>query len=326
MTDPADWKPLSPAFMAALRRYDQASRARVLQAQNRDIVTDPLYHYTSREGLIGIITTQQIWFTHYRYLNDDHEIRFGMNVANALLAKVGCELPKAKIFCDMVVDLFSEKNLDSVFDFYISSFSRHGDNPHLWKNYACDGRGFAIGMAPRLFSIEADRPSQKSDKMHFVSPVRYGEPASDDLYQPAIRSAARIVAETAGRKPQAMIDINRGLPFFREMANRLISTELILHSLTVKGLDWSPENEVRLFILGEKINLKPYVTTRNRGSEIVPFIKGRIPVHRADSISEIVIGPAAPADAEDFACSLIAPFHSDPRSIIRRSTIAYPAP
>ena len=46
-----------------------------------------------------------------------------------------------------------------------------------------------------------------------------------------------------------------------------------------------------------------------------------MPIQRPGSIAEIVIGPAAPADAEDFVCSLLAPFHSDPRSIIHRSTI-----
>jgi hypothetical protein len=84
-------------------------------------------------------------------------------------------------------------------------------------------------------------------------------------------------------------------------------------------LDWSPENEVRLFILGQRANLAPYVATRSRGTETVPFINSDMRLHEADSITEILVGPAAPFDAEDFACSLLAPFHSDPRSIVHRS-------
>ena len=134
----------------------------------------------------------------------------------------------------------------------------------------------------------------------------------------------RIVERTVERKANAMTDINKGMPFFREMANTLLASELILYSLIVKHLEWAPEHEVRLFILGEGADLAPYVSTRGRGSETVPFIKSEMPFQQPGSIAEIVIGPAATPDAEDFACSLLTPFHNDPRSIVRRSTISYP--
>jgi hypothetical protein len=321
MTDPSEWKPLSPAFTAALRRYNQAARVRVLGAQRRDAITAPLFHYTDRDGLSGIITNGEFWFTHYQHLNDDEEITFGMEVAKAVLAESGTRFPKAKIFCDVVADLFSSDNLDSTFDFYIGSFSRSRDELHQWKKYAACGQGFAIGLAPRLFGIEADRPDRKPDEMAFVSPVGYGDPAARVLHRPVIESAVRIAAETADHKAAAMQDINRGMPFFRGLANRLVGAELILNCLTVKGPSWEPEHEARLFILGERANLAPYVSTRSRGTETVPFIKHRMPLRAPGNITEILIGPAAPADAEDFVCSLLAPFHSDPRSIIRRSTI-----
>jgi hypothetical protein len=321
MTDPADWKPLTPAFSAALRRYDHAARSRVLGVQRRGALIVPVFHYTDRSGLNGIITNGQFWFTHYMHLNDDKEIAFGMKVARALLAESGARCRKSKIFCDLVIDLFSKDNLDSVFDFYIGSFSRSRDDLHHWKKYAACGQGFAIGLAPRLFGIEPDRSDRKPDETAFVSPVSYGDAASRVLHRPAIESAARIAKETAKHKAEAMQDINRGMPFFRELANRLVAAELILNCLTVKGPGWEPEHEVRLFILGERANLAPYVSTRSRDAETVPFIKHRMPLCAPGSITEILIGPAAPADAEDFACSLLAPFHNDPRSIVRRSKI-----
>jgi hypothetical protein len=321
MTDPAGWKPLTPAFTDAIRRYDRAQAFRVRNRQRRDAITTPLFHYTDRGGLNGIITNGEFWFTHYQHLNDDKEITFGMDVAKVVLAKSGAHIPKAKIFCEIVLDLFSVKNLDSAFDFYIGSFSRSRDELHQWKNYAATGQGFSIGLAPRLFGIEPDRPDRKPNEMVIVSPVHYGEPAACAQHRPAIESAARIAAETAGHKATAMRDINRGMPFFRELANRLVADELILNCLTVKGPSWEPENETRLVILGQRANLAPYRLTRNRGTEIVPFIKHRIPLREPGSITEILIGPAAPSDAEDFVCSLLAPFHSDPRRIVRRSAL-----
>lgn len=327
MTDRSQWKPLSPAFTAALRAYDRASIVRLRNAEVRNAPTAPLYHYTNRGGLGGIVTAQQFWFTHYQHLNDDNEIRFGMDVANAMLAEFGARMPKIKIFCHMVIDLFSAENMNTAFGFYIASFSRNRDDLHQWQKYGQDGQGFAIGLAPKLFAIE-DKPNRKPHENIFVSPVSYGDAAGRILHLPAIESVTRIVAETVERKAEAMSDINRGMPFFREMADRLLASELILNSLIVKNLDWAPEHEVRQFILGENANLAPCVSMRCRGTETVPsvpYIKGDVPLHQPGSIAEIVIGPAAPADAEDFVCSLLAPFHSDPRSIIRRSTNPYRA-
>jgi hypothetical protein len=323
VTDPSQWKTLSPAFTAALRAYDRASRVRLRNVEVHNAVTAPLYHYTNRGGLEGIITGQQLWFTHYQHLNDDTEIQFGMDVAKATLAELGTRMPKVKIFSDIVIDLFSTANMNTAFGFYIASFCRHRDDLHQWQKYGQDGQGFAIGLAPKLFAIE-DKPNRKPHENVFVSPVSYGADAGRILHLPAIESSARIVAETVERKAKAMSDINRGVPFFDKMAKKLLARELILNSLIVKNLDWAPEHEVRQFILGENANLTPYVSMRSRGTETVPFIKYDMPLRQPGSIAEIVIGPAAPSDAEDFACSLLAPFHSDPRSIVRRSTISYP--
>ena len=322
MTDPSQWKQLSPAFTAAVRAYDRAACVRLRNVAVRTAITTPLYHYTNRGGLEGIFAAQQFWFTHYQHLNDDTEIQFGMGVAKAMLAELGLREPKLKIFCDMVIDLFSAENMNAAFGFYIASFSRNRDDLYQWQKYGQDGQGFAIGLAPKLFAVE-EKPYRKPHENIFVSPVSYGDAASRILHLPVIESAARIVAETVARKAKAMTDINKGMPFFREMANTLLARELILNSLIVKDSKWAPEREVRLFILGSGANLAPYVSTRIRGTETVPFIKSDMPLRQPDSIAEIVIGPVAPPDAEDLACALLAPFHSDPRSIIRRSTISY---
>ncbi len=228
VTDPSQWKPLSPAFTAALRAYDRASCVRLRNAEVRNAPTAPLYHYTNRGGLEGIITAQQFWFTHYKHLNDNTEIQFGMGVAKATLAELGARMPKVKIFCDIVIDLFSAENVNTAFGFYIASFSRNRDDLYQWRKYGQNGQGFAIGLAPKLFAIE-DKPNRKPHENVFVSPVTYGADAGRILHLPAIESAARIVAETVERKAKAMSDINRGIPFFDEMAKKLLARELILN-------------------------------------------------------------------------------------------------
>jgi hypothetical protein len=319
MTDRSAWKALTPAFMAALRKYDRASRARLLKRQKQNTVIAPLYHYTSRGGLEGIITSRQIWFTHYQHLNDDTELKFGMSMARAVLAEIGGRVPKLKVFCDWTADLFSAENMSKTLAFYIASFSRNRDDVHQWERYAEGGHGFAIGFGPKLFAVEENLNPPPLENI-FVSSVGYGEDTARLQHLPAIKNVTAIILETVQRKAQAMADFNRGIPFFDDMAKRLIAAELIFYSLIVKELKWAPEHEVRLVMYGQISTLAPFVSTRKRDAEIVPYIKKDMPLHEPESITEIIVGYAAPPDAEEFACSLLAPFHSDPRSIVHRSS------
>jgi hypothetical protein len=297
----------------------------LLAADASNTVTAPLYHYTDARGLEGIISAQQIWFTHYQHLNDPSEMEFGMCVAKKVLAEIGVRYgPKVKIFCDMVVDLFSPDNMHRTFEFYVGSFSRARDDLRQWQVYADNGRGFALGLAPDLFAVE-DKPDRKPHENVFVAAVHYGEDAGRLHHLPAIESAARIIADVVERKAKLMRDVNKGMPFFDEMGKNLIAAELLVNSLTLKHGAYEHEREVRLFIIGEIAKLAPYVSTRSRRIETVPFIKSDMPIQKPGSIAEIVVGPAAPADAEAFACALLRPFHDKPESIVHRSAIPYRA-
>ena len=54
------------------------SIARVLGAwsQRHEEIPHVLYHYTSADGLIGILTTKTIWLTDLRYMNDLSELQY----------------------------------------------------------------------------------------------------------------------------------------------------------------------------------------------------------------------------------------------------------
>jgi len=318
MTDKSQWKSPCPAFTKALCRYERTSCIRLKKVAANATVVAPLYHYTNCCGLKGIIEKQELWFTHYKHLNDKTELTFGIEIANDILTEIGTGSKKLKPFCDMVIELLSSEKLSSTFDFYIASFSRNRDSAHQWKNYAQNGEGFAIGFAPNLFAVENKTNLQPHENV-FVAPVCYGDVAGRLHHLPAIKSTANIVAETVKRKCKAMADINKGMPFFDELGKTLIASELILNCLTLKHESWRYEEEVRAFILGETSKLCPHKATRVRGAETVPFIKSKMPIQQPGSIAEIVIGPAAPCGAEKFVASLLEPFHPNPRSLIRRS-------
>jgi hypothetical protein len=323
--DRCKWKPLVPVLKEAVAAFDQWSDAHFLASDTRNQVTAPLYHYTDAAGLEGIIKNQQVWFTSYTHLNDPSEITYGMTIASELLSEIGQTSDgRIRIFCDWVNDLFTHENLRGAYDFFVASFSQHRDDLGQWRAYGDNGRGFALGLAPHLFGIEHNLDQNPHEKI-FVAPVVYGRKAARQYHMPAIEQAVRIVGATVERAANLMVDSNVGLPFFDEMAKVLIASQLIFNSLTIKHEAYQHEQEVRMIILGEHKNLTPYISTRSRCGDIVPFIKSDMPIQTEGSIAEIVVGPAAAASAENDVCALLRPFNNTPRSVVRRSKIPYRA-
>jgi len=323
--DRRNWKPLAPVLKDAVAAFTQWSDSYLRAAETRNQVTAPLYHYTDAAGLEGIVKNQQLWFTSYTHLNDPSEITYGMRIAKELLSEIGqASDPRIGMFCNMVNDLFTHENMRGAFGFFIASFSMESDDLGQWRAYGDNGRGFALGLAPYLFAVE-DKPYRSPHENIFVAPVVYGRQAAREHHTPAIEQAVRVVGDIIEHAPDLMADSNVGMPFFDEMGKMLIASQLIFNSLTIKHEAYQHEREVRLIIIGEHKKLMPYVSTRSRSGDIVPFIKSDMPIQAERSIAEIVVGPAASVGAVDGVCALLTRFNDAPESFVRRSSIPYRA-
>ncbi len=88
---------------------------------------DTIYHYTSLEGLKGIIETHEIWLTNTEFVNDTTECK-ALSKIDGLLDKVKNPYLKDKVL------LFSI-NYNSDNDTYISSFSKVSNSLEQWRAY-----------------------------------------------------------------------------------------------------------------------------------------------------------------------------------------------
>jgi len=223
---------LPPVLQAAVAAFNQWSETDLKGRDVRDEITEPLYHYTDAAGLEGIVKNQQFWFTSYTHLNDPSELTYGMSIASELLREIGqASDPRIKIFCNMVNDLFTLKNMRGAFEFFIASFSRVRDDLGQWRAYGDNGRGFTLGLAPQLFRIE-DKADRKPHENVFVLPVVYGPHAARQRHLRAIEQAADIVGKAVEEASDLMRDRNVGMPFLNEMSKALIAAQLIINSLT----------------------------------------------------------------------------------------------
>jgi hypothetical protein len=304
----------------AIEEYDGWSNDHLMAEDERNKINAPLYHYTDAAGLKGIIENEEIWFTSYTHLNDPSEVSFGIAVAIELLNEIGQGSdPRIKMFCDMVIDLFTHENMKSTFGIFIASLSRNGDDLGQWRGYGDNGRGFSLGIAPHLFHVVRDASVHPTSNF-VVLPIAYGRAKGRALHMPAIEKAIRIAESIIVREAVAMQDSNVGIPFFDALAKALIASELLLNCMMIKHEAYEHEDEVRLVMIGEHRNLHPHTETRARRGELIPFIRSKFPFKAKSSVTEVVVGPSTLPGAEDGARSLLLPSVDVP---VRRSLIPY---
>lgn len=101
-----------------------------------------LFHYTSGEGLLGILRSKTIWASHLRFLNDARELQYGLDL---LVPHFREHIRKrvdgrwAELLVDQFVDALKEASL------YVACFCESGDLLSQWRGYARGG-GFALGF------------------------------------------------------------------------------------------------------------------------------------------------------------------------------------
>jgi DUF2971 family protein len=125
----------------------------------------PLFHYTNKAGLVGILQSQQLWLTEYAKLNDAHEIQYGVQIIREhIFSQVISE--NIRLFWDSIfTDIHTI--VSNIFDFYICSFCMEQNHPYAWQNYANDGAGFSIGFKKEFFIGYTELPEEHGDAPNF---------------------------------------------------------------------------------------------------------------------------------------------------------------
>jgi Protein of unknown function (DUF2971) len=315
---------LPAPLQQAIQMFRDWVGPRLQLEQTHNIITEPLYHYTDSHGLKGIMESGQIWFTDYRHLNDPSELKYGLDMTRRAAEKIAAATADGFLatFLNLFIDMFQHHQFEDTLDFYIASFSRKRNNLGQWRAYADNGRGFAIGFARTMFEIESHSTDCRLPE--FLGPVFYPEFQVFNRLHAVVKKAAAILQETFSSHTSLLQNTALTDAFMQHFAREMIAQPLILYCLTAKHEAYAHEQEVRLVIRGQSAVLRPHVTTRLRGREIVPYIKHPMPVRA--NIHEIVIGPAAPTDTDRTLRVMLNSLGIDPTNInIDQSRIPYRA-
>ena len=126
---------------------------------------DILYHYTSQNGLLGIINENSIRATDILYLNDSTEYTYAFNLMHEKINELIKELPESisttngllepeivRIKRNMLetiqnnLNILYELKALEAYDIFVFSLSEKADQLGQWRGYCPDGNGFCIGF------------------------------------------------------------------------------------------------------------------------------------------------------------------------------------
>jgi DUF2971 family protein len=246
-----------------------------------------LFHYTSGDGLIGIIGSGQLWATQVSCVNDASEIRYATSLLREMFRghrSIPPLDPDELFICDRVIEALSVDAAPTS-EWFIACLTEEKDDLSQWRAYGRGEGGYAIGFdAARLsYSVPA-----------------IGGYLAGVCYKPAVHTeiARAVTLETLRFFKQGLLarpGVDRGawaevfLPEWRNYVSLLAPI--------IKQSGFAAENEWRI-IHGLDANDFSDLKFRQRGSMLVRHLplKLRFPPETMAApllpISSVRVGPS----------------------------------
>lgn len=157
-----------------------------------------LYHYTSFAGVGGIINSNHLWATDFRFLNDESELIYGTGLLSQELVVFGKTLSALEAsFLNRLSGYFSEhqKAYRNFLETYIISLTEAPDVLSQWRAYADSGKGHCLEFDfsdSSLFTIICSETPWAME----ILPVIYDENHQKSLIRTGIKQLIKYLNST----------------------------------------------------------------------------------------------------------------------------------
>ncbi|ADB76087.1 DUF2971 domain-containing protein [Geodermatophilus obscurus] len=117
-----------------------------------------LCHYTSGQGLLGIVQAREIWATHILYLNDHTEYQSVYDDAKSLLERITVlrelshEAPRLR---DAILSNLGPITRGRPAGVFVASLSENWDDLSQWRGYTQPGDGYGVVFDPEVLRAHA---------------------------------------------------------------------------------------------------------------------------------------------------------------------------
>jgi len=225
---------------AIASKFDELSKAETAaDGQPPDV----LHHYTSTEGLYGIIESREIWATNVLYLNDASELSDASEVLTYELESTPLRLgEKAREYLKYI-PLYSE---DIPLDHFVISFCKEGDLLDQWRGYGTPygtpGTGYSIGFQAAALQYAAKREENNLRGACTLRKVKYNLDQKKEMIRTRIGVLNEILEPIANKlEPQFDEEVRVLEPLLQQMTASFRPTMALM-----KHAAFKEENEWRL--------------------------------------------------------------------------------
>lgn len=236
---------------AALNRIYRYNADLETAASKRQPRKDVLFHYTTAEGLQGIIEHNELWASSAYFLNDTGEITYGYGVLSTCLEDwiSSCKLPENSLSLGLARDLQRRFGYDLlgrniIHPIYLACFCEDDNLLSQWRCYGQSGyslgfkissEGIASGLKPepctytaRCMKVEYDRSEQTLRCRTILESIL---PMFDE---PELTSAIRELGPLS--------------PFGYQKISSAVSELLLEESMAFKNKSFEEEKEWRVVV------------------------------------------------------------------------------
>ncbi|DAA98904.1 TPA: hypothetical protein CPT88_00580 [Candidatus Gastranaerophilales bacterium HUM_8] len=251
-----------------------------------------IYHYTSPEGILGILTNHTLWLSEITYMNDESEITYTFDLLTDILAQNNDEIcqtfkdsleAKIKTRTQLPSNLFDYVHRDSIF---VACFSTEQDELSLWNYYTKTGSmaGYNIGF--KVDELVAKVKSKLKVMHHFI----YGKTICEKCKQEGYLKEAIKEYNLLYQKMRTKNDKKNVIKSFWGLIH--------IFSLFFKKEAFKNENEYRFVIteytdILQKHNRAFQIKNRIQNGLIIPYIELDFD---KDSVSVITTSPTIKQD------------------------------
>lgn len=235
------------------------------------------YHYTSISTLEKIITSKKVWFTDYRFLNDGHEIKHGLN-------KLLDNFPNER---ELFMDAFKLHNCQT--NYCIFSMSESHEILTQWREYAEDGSGVAIGFNKQFMNNAGIELVKCNYNVNDVNDV------NEELIKKHSNFIKAVAKNTKHDNNNSMGKIQSWIKENKEQFEACIEDTMYMknnafkNEQEIRAVIAVPTNEMKFRVSGEL--MIPYAEIALWGEEAPEFNHDSVNI--SNVINEIWLGPKA---------------------------------
>jgi len=255
-----------------------------------------LYHYTSLDGLIGIINGNSVWASHCKYLNDSTEYIHALNAPISISNNIYMDDDYLSPF-----GFSMRKALDEMIhnDVYVSSFSEKPDLLSQWRGYCPPGKGVCIGFKHEILEEFCKENGLDLNKCIYNESEQFQrmnaliQQCQKEFPKPAISRQDYDAFESKGRVDHELnykeyVIKGDGKEQADVALNNLCNSITKLAPL-FKDVGFHEESEWRI----TSENPTSSINFRAGISHLIPYITLSILSFSKDAIGEVIIGPNA---------------------------------